>query len=139
MTGLQLEMNRTKAEDPWRLGTMTDDERLKLNARAERLGIGQHYYDKHGVPIPMGDWCALFGDLDYRRVASDEIGESRISTIWLGIDHNFGFDGEPILFETMVFGGALDGEQWRYRTLDEALAGHNEIVEMVRKALALDG
>jgi len=38
------------------------------------------------------------------------------------------------LFETMVFGGALHGDQTRYRTYEEAEAGHGEVVARVRAA-----
>jgi hypothetical protein len=40
------------------------------------------------------------------------------------------------LFDTGVSGGVLDGEQTRYRTMDEAEAGHLAVVERVRAALA---
>lgn len=59
----------------------------------------------------------------------------RVSTVFLGLDHNF-FGGEPILFETMIFGGPLDGEQWRYRTYDEAERGHAEAVTQAKIAHA---
>lgn len=40
-----------------------------------------------------------------RRVAYDKLSDGKIvSTIFLGLDHNFG-SGRPILFETMVFSG----------------------------------
>lgn len=38
-----------------------------------------------------------------------------VSTIFLGLDHNWG-DGPPLLFETLVFGGKLDREMDRYST-----------------------
>lgn len=67
-----------------------------------------------------------------RRVAIDEVGENtKVSTVFLGIDHNFGFGGSPILYETMVFGGSLDGEQERYTTREDALRGHKELLSRV--------
>ena len=53
-----------------------------------------------------------------------------VSTVFLGIDHNFG-EGKPLLFETMVFGGKLDEETERYSTWEEAVEGHNHMVEKV--------
>jgi hypothetical protein len=58
-----------------------------------------------------------------------------VSTVWLGLDHRFG-DGLPLIFETMVF-PAKDGAvtSWgeldsnRYSTEEEAVAGHNAMVE----------
>ena len=52
----------------------------------------------------------------------------RVCTAFLGVDVNFG-DGEPILFETVVFGGPHDWELYRYRTWEEAEQGHAAIVE----------
>jgi hypothetical protein len=77
-------------------------------------------------------WARWFEDADNRRVAEDTIGEARVSTVFLGLDH--GYHGTPILFETMVFGGPFDGEQERYATYDEAEAGHAAMVARVRDA-----
>lgn len=68
-----------------------------------------------------------------RRVAQDDINGVTVSTVFLGIDHGFG-DGPPILFETMVFGGALDQEQERYSTWAEAEAGHAVMVARVKES-----
>lgn len=40
----------------------------------------------------------------------------------------------PVLLETMVFGGPLDGELERYRSLDGARGGHDAMVRRVREA-----
>jgi hypothetical protein len=53
-----------------------------------------------------------------------------VSTVWLGIDYNFG-TGPPLIFETMVFHSKdtlseLDLD--RYATLAEAEAGHIAMV-----------
>lgn len=53
---------------------------------------------------------------------------------FLGIDHNWGV-GPPLLFETMVFGGWLDGEQERCSTWDEAEAQHKTMVLRVKDSL----
>lgn len=57
-------------------------------------------------------------------------GDADVSTVFLGLDHGGGLGG-PVLYETMVFGGELDGEQERYRTRAEALAGHAAMVARV--------
>jgi hypothetical protein len=67
-----------------------------------------------------------------RHVAQDQIGDVRVSTVFLGIDHSWILEEHvPILFETMVFGGALDQEQRRYATWTEAEEGHREMAEAV--------
>ena len=59
----------------------------------------------------------------------------RVSTVFLGLNSSFR-PGEPMLFETMIFGGSLDGEQWRYATYDQAERGHADAVVQARKAAA---
>lgn len=82
--------------------------------------------DEDRVPHPTdeagGIWVqvALSGDKD----------KVWISTVFMGIDHNFTGSGRPILFETMVF-GLPDTEvgyeyQRRCSTWDEAVQQHKE-------------
>ncbi len=82
------------------------------------------------------EWCKAF-ETSRRRVARDEIDVCgtpvTVSTVFLGIDHGFGEGDAPILFETMVFGGPLDEEQQRYTTWDEAVQGHLDLVERVKR------
>jgi hypothetical protein len=64
------------------------------------------------------------------QIVAYEEGESlRVSTVFLFLDHGFGTDG-PVLYESMVFPldsyGELDCR--RYRTRQEALEGHAELV-----------
>lgn len=54
-----------------------------------------------------------------------------VSTVFLGLDHNYGGHGAPIVFETMIFGGECNGEMRRYSKYDDAIAGHNDMVKMV--------
>ena len=49
-------------------------------------------------------WAEFFEDINNTRVADDTVNEARVSTVFLGIDHQFG-EGKPLLFETMIFGG----------------------------------
>lgn len=90
------------------------------------------WYDKGGRPLDLMEWARLFEDHAYRRVAEDQIGEVRISTVWLGLNHRHMFPGPPLIFETMIFGGEGDGEVWRYSTLEQAIAGHRAVVEEAR-------
>ena len=94
------------------------------------------YYDKNGQPIGTDEWSRLFEDNDYRRIGLDTVGQVRVSTVWLGMDHAF-LGGEPEIFETMVFGGDnwIEQDRIHYRTEAEALAGHQRIVaELSRNA-----
>ena len=83
------------------------------------------------VESNLTEWSEWFSAND-RKVARDTVNESDISTVFLGLDHSFG-EGPPLLFETLVFSGKLDGEMDRYSTWDEAIAGHAAMIERVRK------
>lgn len=84
-------------------------------------------------PFPVHDlmeWCQWMQDnKNNRHVGKDDVPEGRVSTVFLGLDHSFGDSGGPVLFETLVFGGRLDGEMERYMTWDEAEAGHKLMVQ----------
>jgi hypothetical protein len=57
------------------------------------------------TPVLVHDivaWGRQFSSED-RQVALTETRQFRISTVFLGLDHQWG-DGQPLLFETMVFG-----------------------------------
>lgn len=71
-------------------------------------------------------------DYENRRIAEDFVMGVRISTVFLGIDHGWDEHGPPILFETMVFGGNLDGEIDRYPTYKESKQGHADMLRRVR-------
>jgi hypothetical protein len=97
----------------------------------------RHYVlDGRSVRLAINMLEAI-GGLPRPHVGLNTIGGVGVSTVFLGIDHSHGRPGGPILFETMIFGGgvALDGLQRRYRTFDEAEAGHAEIVARVRAAV----
>ncbi|WP_064442289.1 hypothetical protein [Hoyosella altamirensis] len=96
----------------------------------------QHlYYDIDGTPLAdLKTFLAARGHTD-SQVARTMVGDNvEVSTIWLGINHNYFGHGEPLIFETMIFGKSLDGgrDQWRYSTREQALAGHDEIVNRLR-------
>jgi hypothetical protein len=97
------------------------------------------YYDRQGNPMALSQWAKAFRDED-RIVARETVrgatASADVSTVWLGLDHQFFPGGPPLIFETMVFGGPLDQEQVRYSTEAQAHAGHAEMLDRVRAALA---
>lgn len=71
------------------------------------------WFNRDGEPITVEEWGELReSNSEYFRVAEDNLeavsfdGEWYsmlwVSTVWLGINHNYG-DGPPLIFETMVF------------------------------------
>jgi len=96
------------------------------------------FFDINGKPIELEEWGELIkgtgGDeYEYKRIGLDQVGECRVSTVWLGINHRWTGDGRPLIFETMVFGGKMDGEQWRWETKEQAEREHKRIVCEVRE------
>lgn len=67
-----------------------------------------------------------------RIVAKTKIGDSEVSTVFLGTDHAFG-GGAPLLFETMIFGGKHDEFCERYSTWEEAEEGHKRAIALVEQ------
>ncbi len=90
------------------------------------------------VPVPCHDllkWAKWF-EKSNKCVATTKIKSYFVSTIFLGLNHNF--DGDrPLLFETIVFNPNRDQEIQRYCTWDEAVAGHKAMVSLVRVQLRL--
>jgi hypothetical protein len=96
-----------------------------------------HLYTLRGhKPVPCADvleWGRWIESAD-RHVGSDYLGTIHVSTVFLGLNHQFG-NGRPMLFETMIFGGPLDQYTERYSTWDEAEAGHRRAVNMMRERM----
>lgn len=86
--------------------------------------------DRKPVPVDIIAWASWFESAD-RFVRQDTIGDVRISTVFLGIDHQFG-DGPPLIFETMIFGGEHDQYQDRCSTWQQAEDMHARACALVR-------
>lgn len=95
--------------------------------------MDKYILDDSGNPVKELDllkWGKWFESAD-RTVARDEIGDVSVSTVFLGIDHSFD-DGSPVLYETMIFGGAHDQYQERCGNRVAALAMQDRAVALVR-------
>ncbi len=94
------------------------------------------YYSRSGEPMDLFTWAKEFekGNSVARDVFDTPNGEVKVSTVWLGLDHSFGKSGPPLIFETMVFGGGAEWDEYqeRYATEVEALARHAEIVATLK-------
>jgi hypothetical protein len=97
-------------------------------------GNDLYILNEHGVPVREPDmykWAEWYGKPD-RLIHQEWVEESRISTVFLGIDHNWSGEGPPILWETMVFNGKLNGQMDRCSgTREQAEAMHAEMVARV--------
>lgn len=103
------------------------------------------YYILDGREIKKVDlmtWARwLETNRDDKIVKQEDVGNFWVSTVFLGLDHNWG-DGPPILFETMVFKRDADGKVGfcevhgdRCCTYDEAEEMHKQCCAYVRTRL----
>lgn len=89
---------------------------------------------KKVVPVSLQNWKF---EPD-RHITETTVGKYWVSTVFLGLDR--GWDGPPVVFETMVFTPSKSKDKWdnyqeRYRTYDAALIGHERIVMEIRRSL----
>lgn len=84
------------------------------------------------IPADFGTRCDF--ENPGRIVAKYSSPRGDVSTVLLYLDHAYGdVDvGPPTVYETMVFGGPLDGEQDRYTSRKDAQAGHARMVAKVQ-------
>lgn len=78
----------------------------------------------------LEEWAKWFEEAENRLIAVTNISpEITVSTIFLGLDHNWSKSGPPVLFETMVFGYEDGDLTERTSTWDEAKSAHDRIVK----------
>ena len=108
---------------------------------------GAMYYDRKSQPIDLMTWAAKVEDREYAVIAQHWIRGWMVSTVWMGLNHNFLRDGPPVIFETMVFppgdesdDGGMHSESYqdRYATEEAAQAGHDQALAWVVEKLGPD-
>lgn len=85
-------------------------------------------------PCSLQEWANQFEEIN-KHVADEIINDMRVSTVWLGLNHNHFNLGNPLLFETMVFTDKDSGNDVyceRYSTWQEAEEGHKKAVQWVK-------
>jgi hypothetical protein len=101
-----------------------------------------NWYDRQGaVLFDFADIEQKLTDPSYKILKQEKVahGKKWISTVWIGIDHNFSEVGPPLIFETMVFNRTPHGicfgspmAQLLYSTEEQAFCGH-EVMKNVWK------
>lgn len=102
-----------------------------------------HYVIEDGKPVEVDTsttaglirWAENFEGTDRRVRFARLTPKVEVSTVFLGLDHGFLESGPPVLWETMIFGGPLDQEQWRYTSREDAEKGHAFAEARARRAI----
>lgn len=112
---------------------------------------GYYILDEEGQPkrVDLMEWAFWFQTAD-RSVERFERDGYWVSTVFLGLDHNFSGNGPPMLFETMAFDDVREVREFngrlyrmhgeamlceRYSTRDNALIGHERHVRALNAKL----
>jgi len=100
-----------------------------------KSGISGVFYtlDENRKPkiVSPSEWGKCFGEIEKFRVGRARIFSVEVSTVFLCVDHRHSVEGDPILWETMIFGGKYDQYQERYTSEKDAIDGHRKAVRMV--------
>lgn len=145
---------RRLERDPSILAADESRERLKAIAQGRyrrhyMLEGPQHKVTYTHDVIRWAEWLETADRIVARTVLLDG---SIVSTVFLGLDHNFGDDGEPILFESAVIFDEdtvptekFNGREYRqcdverrYCTWGEAEIGHMEMCDKLNYQLSPD-
>jgi hypothetical protein len=86
--------------------------------------------DRRVVPASIEEWYRFLQSPD-RIVGVLTFNDVTVSTVFLGVNHGYG-DGPPLVFETMVFDGPMDGYEERCSTWQEAEEIHERVCAEVR-------
>ena len=126
------------ALDELDLASYLPGEDVLILEDGERWGRDAIIFDLNGHPLP--------GDIVEQARAFEELrrnGENHfvtsmwwqdtpleVSTVYLGVNHQY-FDGPPLVWETMLFGGLDRKGKWqcRYTTRAAAFTAHQAVVE----------
>jgi hypothetical protein len=83
----------------------------------------------HGFPISYTQWAERF-ESDTRIIGKSDIDGIMISTVWLGMRHGTDDEGNPYVFETLVFNSiGEDIYMERYTSLQDAMEGHLAVTQ----------
>lgn len=105
-----------------------------------RKANGRYRLDARGEPVFEPDptaWSRWFETSFVQRVVGSTplTDDVSVSTIFLGLDHNYASTGPPVLWETMIFGGPLDQTQVRCAgSREQAQAMHHHLLLRAQQA-----
>ena len=83
--------------------------------------------------MKWGSWLKVSNDR--RRAGLDVVNEKyRVSTIFLGLDHNFGLQVLHLSGKMMIFPLDLFGDLYcdRYTSYEDAVSGHQKAIDLIK-------
>jgi len=80
--------------------------------------------------VKYKEWIKWFSSYN-TQIKKTRFGDCSVSTVFLGLSYG----DDPLLYETMVIGGARDEEEVRDKTMDEAIYTHNRIVSEINEKI----
>jgi hypothetical protein len=98
----------------------------------------KYYIEIRGEVVEVDEdlcrrWIQVADTIDGRRVGYlSDVGNSTVSTVFLGYEIDRDESGKPLVYETLVRGGEWDGEGDRYASLTDAIRGHARTVVRLR-------
>lgn len=92
--------------------------------------------NKNAIPCSVEEWGAQREEMSInntKHVAEETIDDIWISTVWLGLDQRWLYNGAPLIYETMVFDKQHDEIYCsRSSTWQQAEESHKVAVEWVK-------
>lgn len=98
---------------------------------------GKYVLDVRGEPRQEPDvirWAEWYERAENRIVGTAQLPNGvRVSTIFLGLDYRRPGMKEPVLWETMIFGGRHDRLSFRYTSGAHAARAHAALILVLQK------
>jgi len=95
------------------------------------------YILKNKIPVKCNDLNELstFNSSTEKIIKKSYIEDCELSTVFLGLDHNFSNSGKPVLFETIFFYKTIASDSilllYRYCHYHTALNNHNRLWKII--------
>jgi hypothetical protein len=92
--------------------------------------------NKNAIPCTLNEWSDQIEKMSLNatnHIADNIVEEKRISTVFLGLNHQYMPNRKPLIFETIIFKeGDYTGIYCdRYSTWKEAEEGHQKAIQWV--------
>lgn len=99
--------------------------------RNESFGVQGEHYDEDGNRITQEEWAILFQAKRWQMITEGE--GVHISTVFIGLNHQFDHTKPPLIFESLVHVDDDERDMWRYTSKAKAIEGHGILWNMHRK------